>query len=409
MNLPQYSKHALFKPLRTIISILFLLPICLFSTSPEAPKKKILILSSNGGNGHKSAAKALCDLLGERYEFRIIYPINELKIFGVDSGEELYNIALRNSWIRSVNVVSKYIAPKIFRVYKKKLEEMMAEEIAKDRPDLIISVAPFVNLPTSEAARKQGIPYLIITTDNDLQNFVHGLQGISHPQLKIVIAPYLNLSRTMLLERNISDQNISVLGFPIRSDFLEKKDRNALKSHYRIDSQKPVVLVVIGGAGGNVAFDYAENLGKTQLGIHLIVCAGRNQELAKSLRKIQLHPTNSMTVMGFTDKMADLMTIADLIITKPGTLSTTEALAMHLPVLVDCTSPVIAMEQANIDVILKYGVGTTIQQMKQLEPLVRTYLFDQELRHEIQKSYRKLPDNRFNESIASLVEEMCKS
>lgn len=388
--------------------LLLLLPLCLYSVPNETPKKKILILCSNGGNGHNSAAGALRQILSDRFDFKVIYPIDELQMFGVKSGEELYNAAVRNRWTRSVNLISMYVAPKVFRGYKKKLEGLIAEEISQENPDLIVSVTPFINLPASEAAKKAKVPYLMITTDNDLQNFLHGLQGVSHPHFKVVIAPYSLSGRMMLSKRNIPDKNIAVLGFPLRSDFLEKKDRDALRSHYRIAPYKPVILVMMGGAGGDGALDYAQRLGKIQLGVHLIVCAGRNQPLVKNLRKVKLHPTNSMTVMGFTDQMADLMTIADLIITKPGTLSTTESLAMRLPILVDCTSPVISWEQANIDIVLQYGVGTTIYNLDKLEPLVRTYLYDTEVRHEIQKAYQKVPANRFNTSIAALVDEMCR-
>jgi UDP-N-acetylglucosamine:LPS N-acetylglucosamine transferase len=99
--------------------------------------------------------------------------------------------------------------------------------------------------------------------------------------------------------------------------------------------------------------------------------------------------------------------MADLIITKPGTLSTTESLMMRLPILMDCTNPVIDWEQANIDLIKKYGVGNDIKEFEKAEMLVRDYLYDSELRHRIQQSYQKMPANRFNESIAGIIDEMC--
>jgi len=98
--------------------------------------------------------------------------------------------------------------------------------------------------------------------------------------------------------------------------------------------------------------------------------------------------------------------MADLIITKPGTLSTTESLMMRLPILMDCTNPVIDWEQANIDLIKKYGVGSDIKRLDKAEATVREYLYDSELRHKIQQAYNKMPANRFNESIAGIIDEM---
>lgn len=372
-------------------------------------KKKILVLCSNGGNGHNAAVGALKTILQERYDFTVVYPIDELEIFGVPSGESLYNLALRKGWTRSVNVVSRYVAPKIFRRYKKKLEGLIKNHIEAEKPDLVISVIPFINLSASEAARKADIPYLIITTDNDLQTFVHGLQGVSHPNFKVVVGTYLWNSCEKLYQRNIPDDLIEVIGLPVRPDFLVKKDQKALREHYKIPAHKPVILVMIGGVGGDTAYQYAKTLGQAQMGIHLIACAGRNKEMAKEMRKIKLNPSNTMTVMEFTDKVPELMTIADLIITKPGTLSTTESLVMQLPILMDCTNPVISWEQANIDLIKSYGVGDHIKEFDQAEMLVRQYLYDSELRHQVHQAYQKMPANRFNESITSIVDEMCNS
>src|SRR3954467_2829199 len=110
--------------LKVWLCSLVFLPICLHSV-PDKPKKKILVLCSNGGTRRNSAARALKEILSDRFDFKVIYPINQLPPFGESSGEELYNMALRNRWTRSVNMVSKYVAPKLFRGYKKKLEAMI--------------------------------------------------------------------------------------------------------------------------------------------------------------------------------------------------------------------------------------------------------------------------------------------
>lgn len=390
---------------RSLIWLLAFAP--LFLQGEEAKAPKILILCSNGGNGHNAAVGALKTILHNQYEFTVVYPIDELEIFGVPSGESLYNLALRKGWTRSVNVVSRYVAPKVFRRYKKKIEGLIANHIEAVKPDLVISVIPFINFSASEAARKSNVPFLIITTDNDLQTFVHGLQGVSHPNFKVIVGTHLWCSQEMLHQRNIAGHLIEVIGLPVRPDFLVEKDAKLLREKYQIPAHKPVILIMIGGAGGDTAYQYAKTLGQIQMGVHLIACAGRNNEMAHDMRKIKLNPSNSLTVMEFTDQIPELMAMADLIITKPGTLSTTESLVMRLPILMDCTNPVIDWEQANIDLIKNYGVGNYIKDLKQTEMLVRDYLYDTELRYRVQQAYKKMPANRFNESIAGIIEEMC--
>ncbi len=371
-------------------------------------KKNILVLCSNGGHCHNAAAQTLKNLLGDRYNFTVVYPIDQLRIWGVKSGEQLYNFMLQQGWTQSVNVITKHVAPKIFRTRKQKVEAIVKKHIENINPDLVISLIPFVNYPASEAARKAGIPYLLITVDNDLQMWVHGLQGVQHPYFKVTVGSDLWCSREMLRKRNIPDKSIETIGLPIRSDFFSKKDLSALRKEYNIPKNKPVVLIICGGAGGRQAFDYAKQIGSTQLGVHLIVCAGKNKELAQDLRKLSLHPTNSMTVMEFTSKISDLMAISDLLITKPGPATITEAMSMQLPMIIDATTPTLSWEKANIDLVMQYGIGDYIEEFDELEPLLRQFLFDSELRKEIKHAYRHVPPNRFKESIGPIIESMCQ-
>ncbi len=371
-------------------------------------KQNILILCSNGGYCHRSAAQTLNHLLGDEYNLTVVYPIDELRIWGLKSGEQVYNLMLRNDWNQSLNLVTRYLAPKLFRTRKAQIEKIIHEHIKERKPDLVLSLIPFINYPASEAARKKKVPFLLVTVDNDLRLWVHGLQGVQHPSFRVTVGSDLWCTREMLRKRNIPDTTIETIGLPIRTDFCTTKDKESIRAEFGIPKDKPVVLVMIGGAGGNKALEYARKIGKNQYGIHLIVCAGKNPKLAENLRKIVLHPTNTMTVMEFTTRVSDLMAVSDLLITKSGPGTINEAMAMKLPILVDATSTVLSWEQANIDLISQYGIGDYVEDFDELEALLRPFLFDTELQKEIKDSYRKVPANRFNESIGPLVKSMIK-
>ncbi|MGH2611914.1 MAG: glycosyltransferase [Rhabdochlamydiaceae bacterium] len=392
--------------LKSLVWILFFVFSSHLSGSEEI--KNILVLCSNGGFCHNAAAQTLKNLLGDNYNITVVYPIDQLKIWGVKSGEQVYNIMLQNDWIYSLNLITRHLAPKIFRTRKVQLETIIQKHIEDYTPDLIISLIPFVNYSASEAARKSKTPFLLVTIDNDLQLWVHGLQGVQHPDFRVTVGSDLWCSREKLRKRNIPDSSIETIGFPIRNDFFTTKDTVSIRNELGIPKTKPVVLIIIGGAGGNKALEYAQRIGSTQFGIHLVVCAGKNKKLAQQLRKISLHPTNTMTVMGFTSKISDLMAISDLLITKSGPGTINEAMTMKLPILVDATSTVLSWEQANIDLIMHYGIGDYIENFDELEPLLRQFLFDTELQKEVKDSYRKVPINRFKESIGPLVVSMCK-
>ena len=388
-------------------SLVFLLfAILNLSLYAAGDKKNILVLCSNGGYGHRAAAQTLNHLLSDEYNLSVVYPIDELRIWGLKSGEQVYNVMLQNDWINSLNLITRHLAPKLFRTRKAQVEKIVHKHIRQTKPDLVLSLIPFINYQASEAARKKKVPFLLVTTDNDLRLWVHGLQGIQHPSFRVTVGSDLWCSREMLRKRNIPDATIETIGLPIRTDFFTIKDKDSIRAEFGIPKNKPVVLVMIGGAGGDKALEYARKIGKTQFGIHLIVCAGKNKKLCQDLKKLSLHPTNTMTVMEFTTRISDLMAISDLLITKSGPGTINEAMVMKLPILVDATSTVLSWEQANIDLISQYGIGDYVEDFDELEALLRQFLFDSELQKEIKDSYQKVPSNRFKESIGPLIKSM---
>lgn len=374
--------------------------------SSSKPSKKILVLCSNGGYGHNAAANTLKTILGKKYDIKVVYPIDQLRIWGVRSGEQIYNSMLQYGWIRSMNAITKYVAPRLFRTRKKKVEELVSRYIEREKPDLVISLIPYVNFPASEAARKKEIPYLLITTDNDLRNWVHGLQRVTHPNFKVTIGNDLPSSRGLLKERKIADECIETIGLPLRLDFKSPKSLSRLCQEYQIPSDKPTILIIMGGAGAENALVYTKKIGRADVGVHLIVIAGKNEKLAKKLKKIKLHPSNSITVIGFTEKVSDLMALSDIVITKPGPGTINEAIEMQLPVLIDNTDTPLSWEKANIDLVLRYGIGERIKDYKEAKNILQKYLKDPELQKNIAEAFSRIPPNQFHERIPEIINTM---
>lgn len=353
-----------------------------------------------------AAANTLKSILSKKYDIKVVYPIDQLRIWGVRSGEQVYNFMLQFGWIRSMNAITKYLAPRLFKTRKKKIEQMVSRYIGLEKPDLVISLIPYVNFPASEAARKSGVPYLLITTDNDLRNWVHGLHKVTHPNFKVTIGSDLPSTRDLLKQRKISDKCIETIGLPLRPDFKAGKSLAELYRQYHVPSDKPVILIIMGGAGAQSALNYAKKVGRSDLGAHMIIVAGKNEKLAKRLNKIKLHPSNSMTVMGFTDKISDLMALADIVITKPGPGTINEALSMQVPVLIDNTHVPLSWEKANIDLVVRYGVGEKIKNYGEAKELVSKYLKDPTRKKNIEEAFSRVPPNQFQEKIPQIIDSM---
>ncbi len=396
-----------------VISLFCLLLVFLSETgysedvvNPTSARKTILVLSSTGGGGHIAASNTLEKLVGEEYDLKVVYPINQLRIWGVPSCEQVYNLMLRNGWVRSMNFIVRHVCPALFRSRLGKIEQIVSSYIDTCQPDLVVSLIPFINFPASEAARKQEIPFLIITTDNDLRNWAFEMERIKHSQIKVTIGAEMPMTKDLLLQKKIPESAIETIGLPLRPDFIGEKDTQKIRKEFHLPTNKEIILIMMGGAGGDVAYEYAKKIGSMNLGAHLVVIAGRNQKLKKDLEQLKLHPSNTLSAFGFTNRVADLMAVSDLVITKPGPGTINEAIAMKLPMLIDNTGSSLFWERSNVDIVLKYGIGQRVKKFDQVKELIFSYLKDSACKEMAERSFVNVPSNQFHTRIPELIHEM---
>jgi processive 1,2-diacylglycerol beta-glucosyltransferase len=146
--------------------------------------------------------------------------------------------------------------------------------------------------------------------------------------------------------------------------------RDVRKSLGLRDDQ-PVILVLGGGFGMGPVAEILAEMDKVSVFFQTVVVAGRNQELRRALATCdRKHPTH---VLGFASNMHELMAVADLIITKPGGLTTSEALAMGKPLLI--VNPIPGQEAANSDFLLERGAAAKVNRVEDL-PYRLSQLFD---------------------------------
>lgn len=390
-----------------IVLVLSCMSVELCCASQGMPKrKKLLVLSSKGGGGHAAACMAVSQFVGDEYDIKVIHPIDQLRIWGVPACERVYNAMLQRGWIRSMNFLARFVAPRIFSAREQKIEEMITSYLKSYQPDLIISLIPYVNYPASEAARKMHKPYLLITTDNDLYSWVLGLEKVKNPHFKVTIGADLPSTLGLLHKKNIPDTAIEVTGHPLRAEFCEEKNVDNIRREWGFTSEKPVVLIMMGGTGNAHALQYARIVGALDMGVHLLVVTGRSDKLKRAIDALPLHPSNERTVIGYTNRVADLMAISDLLITKPGPGTISEALSMQLPMFIDTVGISLFWERVNIDLVTKYNVGQRIEDYVHLFPLMKEYLHDAERKKALACSFVSIPKNTFHLRIKKLIDEM---
>jgi processive 1,2-diacylglycerol beta-glucosyltransferase len=370
------------------------------------PKKRVLILSTKGGYCSEAASRAIQEALGPGYTFSIRRPIDELRLLGIPLVDTFFNAPQRGGWNGTLNLLAR-LAPFAYKIGQGKIGRQIDRFIREEKPDLIISVSPFVNSIAVKSARKKQIPYLLVALDDDLTFWINGLKGISYPKFHMTIPRLEPLAQKQLKKAKLKPSEVSVAGQPLRPEFFLKKDPIQLKKEHGISPDKKVILVMMGGTGSDATSIYSRALGKLPLNLHIIACIGRDEARRSELELIPLHKSNSLKIQGFTKKIDELMTFADLIITKPGPGTIHEAITIgRAPILIDSTISPVFWEKAHMNYVVKYGIGDKITRVKHLPKLLERYLDDSNERMRVQIAMKKLPHEDFKARVKEIVSSL---
>jgi processive 1,2-diacylglycerol beta-glucosyltransferase len=150
-------------------------------------------------------------------------------------------------------------------------------------------------------------------------------------------------------------ERISATGIPIDPVFAEPVDRAAVQASFGVNQAKPTLLLSAGALGVGPTEMVVRRLMELHHDTQTIVICGKSEELQDQIREVAGARNPRFHILGYTDRMHELMQISDLFIGKPGGLTTSEALACGLPMCV--VSPIPGQEERNSDHLLEKGVA----------------------------------------------------
>ena len=328
--------------------------------------KRILLLISDTGGGHRSAANAITAALDQirlgpageplRIEHRIedvashcSFPLSQLG--------PAYSAALRfappiygalyhatNGKKRFRNVV-RFCEP----LYRARLRGLFLSY----RPDVIVSVHPLLNHAALRARADAGLMHVpVITVITDLGR-VH--EGWLVPEVDAVVVPAREVYQRAR-ERGVPKERIYQLGHPVHPKFEDVSEtKQQLRLALGLPADKTVALLMAGGEGGGKLLPTTLALAKSKLPLHLVVVTGRNAALRLKLDELALTLPTPMTVLGYCDNVPELMRASDLLVTKAGPGTIAEASLAEVPVVVYDFIP--GQERGNLDYVRTNGIG----------------------------------------------------
>jgi len=362
--------------------------------------KKIIIFTCHCGGGHTAANNALQYYLSKNYSVQSVCifcqvlpktdPIRKAT-FNRYTLEDFYNYLSQKRWNRFFNTLLQ-IEYYYLKFQYKTIDGIIYNYLKKHRPDLVISIIPLVNNHILNNTEKLNIPFILFPTDLNPSIFICNIKIVNHPKFHVAVAFKDNIILKFFNLQQIPLQYINFTGFLLKPNFLTPKNRDPLKDEFKIPKNKSVILLLMGSQGVASLYKFAQQLATINIPFHLIIVRGKNGYIHEKISNISFPPHISTTILGFTQRISDLMAITDLLITKSGGASVCEAIYMNVPMLLDATSTVLAWEQLNQSFVVKHHFGEIIKQYSDLSTIVTKYLLDKKLlaavKHNLE-SYKK--------------------
>lgn len=348
------------------------------STTP-----KILIISSDTGGGHRSAAQALAVGLqkfwhGESVAVRIVKAVEESHHI-TDKLVNVYNWVLRHrqSWMKYLYWAVNRFRPETREFFHRRCVGFLRDHFEKWCPHVVVSVHPLTQHIFGRVLRElkltDQIPLVTVVTDP-----CYGFwKGWACDDVSLYLVANDD-ARRQLLDYGVSDEKIKISGLPLHPKFREVQEIDAQEARraFGLDPDKFTVFVNAGWiGGGNIPAIFRE-LVRGELDVQAIFLAGKNDRLREEAEELALTAKFPVKVIGYSDEIEKLMHSANVMVSKLGGLTTFEAIACRLPVIGDATTPPMPQEAGTADLISKRGAGILLRRPSDIVPTIQSLLND---------------------------------
>jgi UDP-N-acetylglucosamine:LPS N-acetylglucosamine transferase len=352
----------------------------------------ILILSSDTGGGHRSAANALQDSFLNLYPDDVMVNITQVLEEAGAAPRRLGNIY--NYLLRHHQHLMKYyywfvnnLRPNEFKWILKGALNYGRRLINKVTPDAIVSVHPMTQHMYAYFLKRLGlaerVPLITVVTD-PYSGFWKGWACQDVRQYYVATKQ----AKQQLIEYGIEDERIAIAGMPVHSRFqpVTDEERLNIKGELGLNPDKFTVLMNAGWVGGGNIPAILKSLTKTDLPIQVLYVCGRSKQLLIQGHQLAAQAPFPVHVYGFRSDLDRLMNASDVMVSKLGGLTTFEALATRLPVIADVTTPPMPQEASTVQFIKESGAGHLLTDADELSTYLNYLLHHPEVCQEMREA-----------------------
>ena len=338
--------------------------------------KKILIFYGSYGGGHLSAAKSIRDYIEKNYSDSQVELVDCVeyvnKLFNKLTTKAYKDFSKNARWIwkhlyydsesgslsRICNTINRLMAIKLNRL------------IQEFQPDLIISTHPFSSQMCAILKEKGKLNCKVATI---LTDYAPHNQWLGKSEF---IDYYFVAQQGMvddLVSRGVNRDKIHVTGIPLSSRFLQSYNKQKILEDYGLTSDKNTILFFAGGEfgfGKDKTFNRLKAIIDNLPNLQVVAVAGRNEKMKERFDELvkTTRTESNVKILSFTNQVPELMSVSDLVITKPGGLTTTESLASGLPLII--IDPLPGQEEENAEFIENSGAGIWVKDSDNIETIL---------------------------------------
>ncbi|MDD2573576.1 MAG: glycosyltransferase [Bacillota bacterium] len=329
----------------------------------------VLILSIAAGGGHMRAAQAVRDYMAKHNRnigmeivdwFKYINPVVDKVVIGSYMGTlktspalygKLYDMAEKEEGLSDISLT-------INRLLALRMETL----VAKNKPGIVLCTHPFPLEVVCYLKKKKGLDFQIISLLTDFSPHSFWLRdGVDY-----YIVPNEDLIYEMKW-KGVREERIFPFGIPINERFTLQYDKKNVRKTLGLKN-KTTLLLMGGSLGMGELKEVFTGLFGSSLDIQLIAVCGNNKKLKDSLEEVVSSSPGRGVIFGYTDEVPRLMAVSDLLITKPGGLTISEAMTMGLPIAI--ISPIPGQERRNARYLINSGMAVEFKRGDYLEGII---------------------------------------
>ncbi|TCL73229.1 processive 1,2-diacylglycerol beta-glucosyltransferase [Hydrogenispora ethanolica] len=355
--------------------------------------KKIMIIYADSGAGHRRAAEALYQVVTADY------PAAQVQLFdALQYTTAVFRQSYPRTYLYMVNhcpwlwgsfyhMLDNGRVDRFARAFRRQTNAQHCRKLEKyllqEQPDLVLTTHFLPNEIITHLKRRHGFRTFLATCITDYYPHIFWRdRGVD-----LYFTPHEELT-PCLIRMGIPAERIRTLGIPIVPAFSRPADRNALRRKFHLADDRLTVLIASGGFGVGPVEDLVVELDRVEKPLQVLVICGKNPRLQEELTRLTQGARQQFQIYGFVDNMHELMEASDLMISKSGGLTVTEAMAKGLPLLV--LNPIPGQETGNCQFLLRHGAGLRVKDPAQAREVLESLLDHPEQLAGMRENMRKL-------------------